>query len=115
MKFDISALNTGQKISMGIALYIIAKQILNILLGGFSGVNLLILLFGLGAGYCFYAGVKKSNLIVAVIMMLVACAYLPGNFRGGQWLYLIEGVIDIVCAGVLVFHPDIRTHCKMSR
>lgn len=107
-------LNTGQKLSMGVAVYIVIKQIINGIIGGFGGMNLVILLCGIAAGFCFYKGVAKSNLIVAVLMMLVACAYFPGNIKNFNLLYIIEGVIDMLGAVLLAFHPDIRSHCKMS-
>ncbi|MCQ2407556.1 MAG: hypothetical protein MJ065_03395 [Oscillospiraceae bacterium] len=108
-------LNNGQKLSIGVAVYIVIKQIVNSIIGGFGGLNFMILLAGIAAGVCFYQGVKKSNIVVAVLMMLVACAYLPGNIKNFQLLYLIEGVVDILGALLLAFHPDIRTHCKMSK
>lgn len=108
-------LNNGQKLSIGVAVYIVIKQIVNSMIGGFGGMNLVILLAGIAAGVCFYFGVKKSNLIAAVLMMLVACAYLPGNIRNFNLLYLAEGVIDILGSLLLAFNPDIRTHCKMPK
>ena len=108
-------LNNGQKLSIGVAVYIVIKQIVNCIIGGFSGMNLVFLLAGIAAGVCFHQGVKKSNIVVAVLMMLVTCAYLPGNIRNFNLLYLLEGVIDILGALLLAFHPDIRTHCKMSK
>ena len=108
-------LNRGQILSIGTAVYIILKQIVNIIVGGFSGLNLLIMLFGAAAGVCFYLGVRKSNIAVAVVMMTVACAFLPDNLKNFNLLYIIEGVLDMLGALLLVFHPDIRTHCKMSK
>ena len=102
----------GQKLSMAAAGYIIVKQIVNSLIGGFGGMNLFILFWGIIAGICFYKGVKKSNLFFAVLMMLIACAYLPQNIRNFDLLYLIEGVLDMLGAVMLAFHPDIRKHCK---
>lgn len=107
-------LNNGQKLSMGVALYIVIKQIINGIIGGFGGMNLVILLVGIAAGFCFYKGIAKSNLIVAVLMMAVACAYFPGNIKNFNLLYIIEGVLDMLGAVLLAFHPDIRSHCKMS-
>ena len=75
---------------------------------------IVILLCGIAAGVCFYRGVRKSNLVFAVLMMLIACAYFPGNIRNFNLLYIIEGVIDMLCAVLLAFHPAIRSHCKMS-
>ncbi|HAG12442.1 MAG TPA: hypothetical protein DCG49_01090 [Ruminococcus sp.] len=109
-----NALHEGQKLSIGAAGYLIAKQILNGIISGFGGTDLLLLLFAAAAGFCFWKGVKKSNLIAAIIIMAVACAYMPGNLKHFRLLYIIEGVLDMLCAVLLAFHPAIRTHCKMS-
>ena len=108
----------GQALSVGVAAYIAAKQILNMIIGGFSLTGLLILLFGIGAGICFLFGVKKSNLVVAVLMMLTACAYLPNNLKhigcNVYLLYTAEGLLDMAGAMLLAFHQDIRSHCKCN-
>ena len=59
-------------------------------------------------------GVRRSNIFFAVVMMLIACAYLPQNIRNFNLLYLIEGLLDMLGAVMLAFHPDIRRHCKCS-
>ena len=113
---ESGGISRGQALSTGIAAYIAAKQILNMIIGGFSLTGLLILLFGIGAGVCFWFGVKKSNLVAAVLMMLTACAYLPNNLKNiGLNVYLLysaEGLLDMAGAMLLAFQQDIRKHCK---
>lgn len=104
----------GQSLSLTVAGYVIVKQIVNMIVGGFGGLNLFILFWGAIAGICFYKGVKKSNLFFAVLMMVVACAYFPQNIMHFNLLYIIEGVLDMLGAVLLAFHPDIRAHCKCS-
>lgn len=102
----------GKRLGLAVAGYIILKQIVNGIVGSFSGMNLFILFWGVIAGICFYKGVKKSNLFFAVLMMLIACAYFPQNILNFRLLYIFEGALDILAAVMLAFHPDIRAHCK---
>lgn len=109
-------LNTGQKVSVGIAVYMIVKPVLNcVLLGG----SLAPLVLGVIALGFFYPGVKASNLIIAILLMLVACANFPNNIRNlgfnSYLIYALEGILDMLCAMVLAFHPEVREHFKLSR
>ena len=108
-------LNKGQIISMGIAVYMVLKPVFNfILLGG----ALAPIAIGIAALICFYFGVKRSNTVIAILLMLFACAYMPENIRhlglNPYLIYLLEGIADMLFAVVLAFHPDVRTHCKQS-
>ena len=109
-------LNTGQKLSMGVAVYMTVKPIFNwLVLGG----SLAPLVLGVIALALFYFGVKPSNLVIAILLMLVACANFPNNIRNigfnSYLIYALEGVLDMLCAVLLAFHPDIRTHFKLSK
>ena len=120
MGFDIqptgaSDLSTGQKISMGIALYMIIKPLFNFfVLGG----DIKPIVLGIAAMVVFYMGIKATNLVIAILLMLVACVNMPTNLKNIGFnsflIYAIEGVVDMVCAIVLAFHPEVRRHCKMS-
>lgn len=115
-KPDFSAMSTGQKISLVIALYMIVKPVFNcILLGG----SLAPLVLGIIAVVVFYLGIKATNLVIAILLMLVACANFPNNIRNiglnSYLFYTLEGVLDMLCAVVLAFHPEIRTHFKLSK
>ena len=107
--------NKGQKISLCIALWLLLKPLFNFFLLGGSPVPALL---GLAALICFYPGVRRSNTVIAVVLMLFACAYLPGNIRNLGFnpylIYLLEGIADMLFAVVLAFHPDVRTHFKQS-
>lgn len=106
-----AALNSGQKISIGIALYMIVKPVFNcIVLGG----SLSPLVLGIAAVICFYFGLKWSNTVIAILLMLTACAYFPQNVRNHSIIYLLEGIADMGCACVLVFHSAVRKHFKQS-
>ena len=105
----------GQKLCIGIALYLILKPVCNrLVLGG----SILPVVIGIAALFCLYFGVRRSNIVIAVLLMLGACAYLPENLRhigfNRYLIYLAEGIADMLFAVVLAFHPDIRRHCKLS-
>lgn len=108
-------LNKGQKICIGIALYLILKPVCNCLVLGGSLAPLVI---GIAALLLLYFGVRHSNTVIAVLLMLVACACLPDNIRNIGFnrylIYLLEGIADMLCAVVLAFQPDVRKHCKLS-
>ena len=105
------SLNAGQKISMGIALYMIVKPVFNfVALGG----SLAPLAIGLAAMVCFYFGVKRSNTVIAILLMLTACAYFPQNVRNHSVIYLLEGAAGMVFAVVLAFNTAVRKHFKMT-
>ena len=107
--FDLKQLSRGQKMSLAVAVYMCVKPVFNFLvLGGAIAP----LAFGFAALICFWFGVKYSNTVIAVLLMLVACANLPANLKNGYWVYTAEGVIDMLCACLLAFHPEIRKHCK---
>ena len=108
-------LSKGQKLGLPIAFYLIVKPVFNgLVLGG----ALAPLVIGLAALICLYFGVKWSNTVIAILLMLGACAYMPENIRhlgfNSYLVYLLEGIADMLCAVVLAFHPDIRRHCKLS-
>ena len=108
-------LGKGQKLGIIIALYLILKPVLNrLVLGG----SILPVVIGIAALFCLYFGVRRSNIVIAVLLMLGACAYLPENLRhigfNRYLIYLAEGIADMLFAVVLAFHPDIRRHCKLS-
>ncbi len=110
----------GRKLAVIVGGYMIVKQLLNGIIGGFGGMNLFLLLFAAAAAICLWFGVKSANLIVAILLMLFACAYMPGNLRNvGRdsvyLLYILEGVLDMLGACMLAFHPDVREHCNMLK
>ena len=108
-------MGAGQKIAVCIALYMCVKPVFNwLVLGG----SLAPLAFGIAALICFWFGVKWSNTVIAILLMLVACTNLPTNLKHIGFnmflIYTLEGVIDGVCAVVLAFHPEVRKHCKLK-
>ncbi len=109
----LDGLSRGQRIGLAAALYLCVKPVFNkLVLGG----SLAPLALGLIAAACLYFGLKRSNLVLAALLMLVACANMPVNLKNiGLNMYLIyalEGGLDMLTALLLAFHPDIRSHCK---
>ena len=92
----------GLRISMAIAAYLTAKPVFNFLvLGG----SIRPLALGLAAAVCFRFGIRRSNLVIAVLLMLAACVNMPASLRRiGLNMYLVyalEGLADMLCAAVL--------------
>lgn len=104
-----------QKLVLGTGIYLVLKPIMNfVLLHG----SIMPLAFGIAVLAALWYGVKGSNLVAAILLMLVACANLPNNLRNfgfnAYLFYTLEGVADMLCAVLLAFHPEIRRHCKLS-
>lgn len=97
----------GGKLITGIAVYSVAKCILNMILGGFSLSSLLL---ALAFAAFLFVPVKYVNYIAAAILAFIAVSHLPANISNisSNWIYLAEGVIDIICAVLLVTNSDIK-------
>lgn len=101
----------GKLISVGIAVYMCVKPVFNrLVLDG----QLLPLAFGFAALVCFLFAVKKSNIVIAVLLMVAACSNLPTNLKNIGWnmyfVYTIEGVLDMGAACMLAFFPVVREY-----
>jgi hypothetical protein len=97
----------GFKIIVGMAAYTVIKAVLNMIIGSFSLSGLLI---AAAMACAFFVFVKKFNYVIAVVLALIAISHLPANISniGSNWIYLLEGVIDIVCAVLLVTNNDVK-------
>ena len=106
----------GKKIVTGISIYLIVKDVFNLILGG-SFIHLIIsvvcvVLLFLGAS----GTLKYANAIVASAIALISLRYLPQNVSGlpNSFVYLAEGVIDLVCAVLLIFSSDVKAYFNQS-
>ena len=97
----------GRSIASCIGVYMILKSVINLVIG-FSVNNIVTLLVCVAFAYGLRTGKKYFNYITAVFLAAIALYHLKGNIDGRQWLYLIEGIADIVCAAILVISKDIR-------
>lgn len=99
---------TGRNIVLLIGIYLIVKSIVNLCLGGgFLDVLLAVL-----EAVVLFTGLQYVNYAVALILAVTALYYMPGNISNfsSNWLYFIEGVIDIIFAVLMIAGKNIRLH-----
>ncbi|MBR1898134.1 MAG: hypothetical protein IJ825_04555 [Oscillospiraceae bacterium] len=101
---------TGRKLTLVLAVYLVVKDGINLVLGSFSVNTWISLAISVALACVLYFGVKPSNYIAAGILTVLVMYYLPGNLRTlpGSAVYLFEGMGDLICAGLLCLHPGIR-------
>ena len=97
----------GKKWVFGIGLYLVVKSVLNLILG-FSGANIVMLILAVAA--LMLGRIPYIQYIVAVWLVLMFLVNLGGNLSnlGSQWIYLLEGLLDVGAAAVLVFEKNVR-------
>ncbi len=105
---------TGKKMVLGVGIYLIAKALLNLILG-FSAGNLITLLVAGIILVLLYKRVPYSNYIVAVYLGLVFLAHFwtnVTNLGNGlvYWLYLAEGILDLLAGALLAFNKEIKAY-----
>lgn len=100
---------TGRNLALVIGVYLIIKTILNMIIGNDPFGNVVYSVF---EAVALFTGLQYINYVVAGILLLVALLNLPNNISniGSNWVYLLEGVIDIFCAGLLIAQKDIKEH-----
>ncbi len=98
----------GMTIGVAVGIYQIIKLVLNMILGG--GFDILTLLIGAAAFLLAITGLKYGNYAVAAALALIAAAHLPDNISNisSNWIYLIEGIVDIGAAAVLCISSDVK-------
>lgn len=107
---------TGRKMALAIGIYLIAKNVLNLILG-FSVGNVITLL---AAGVIFvllYKRVPYTNYIIAAYLGILFVAHFCTNIMNlGNgwiyWLYLGEGLLDLSAAVLLAFSKDVKAYYK---
>jgi uncharacterized membrane protein len=99
---------TGRQFALFIGIYLIVKSIINMILGDTLGNVILAIM----EAFALYTGLMYINYAVAAILVVIAVVHLPSNISnfGSNWLYLLEGIIDIACGVVLVIKADIKAH-----
>lgn len=98
----------GRAYTVIIGGYAIAKGVLNMILGGgFGGIIVGIFILAV-----LYTGLQYMNYLTAAFMAITAIGYLPGNIAhiSDNWIYLIEGLIDIAFAVMLCLNADVKEH-----
>lgn len=102
---------TGKKWVLGIGAYLIVKSVLNLILG-FSGANLVMLIVSVVALILMLYRVPYINYIVAVWLALTFLLHVGSNISNfsSQWIYLLEGILDLGAAAVLVFEKNVKDY-----
>ena len=98
----------GRMLCIIMGAYFVAKAVLNMVIGG--GFSLSDLLIALALACGLFTGIKYVNYIAAAVLAFIALKHLPANISdiGSNWIYLIEGIIDIGCAALLCLQADIK-------
>ena len=99
----------GNKLCIAMAVYVAAKAVLNMVLA--KHFALVTLLVALAEAAVFFVRFKYVNYVLAAVLALTAIVYLPQNIAniGANWIYLLEGIIDIGCAALLCFNRDVKS------
>lgn len=103
----------GRNFVVIIGIYLIAKAVLNMFMGGFNIFNIVAdLIVPVICFIAMYSGLECLNIAVAVIIglpvlrnMLYNITHLPSSL-----IYLIEAVIDTGAIIMLVVQKDIKEH-----
>ena len=105
----------GRNLCGLIAGYMVIKGILNLILS-FGFTNILILAISAGLGFGLIISFKYMNFITAGFLVGMVVAHIKDNISNIglniHILYLVEAVIDVICAYKLVADQDIREHFK---
>lgn len=98
----------GRNIAVFIGVYFIVKSVLNMILGDSFG-NIIYAVF---EAVMLYTGLQYINYAVVILTGLVVIKNFGNNISniGSNWIYLLEGIIDIGCCLLLVASEDVRQH-----
>lgn len=100
----------GKNIAVIIGIYLFAKTILNMVVGGGFDIKGLvgdIVLFA-----ALFSGLQYLNYGVSAILAIVVITNLPNNIThiGSNWIYLIEAAVDVVCIVILCTNASVKEH-----
>ncbi|MDE6832995.1 MAG: hypothetical protein K2J39_01920 [Ruminococcus sp.] len=100
----------GRNIVTAMGVYLIIKSVLNMLIAG--GLSITGLLWAVLLAVLLFMGFQYTNIGVGAVLFLVAVVHLPTNISniGSNWLYFLEGIIDIVCTVLLLTNNDVKGH-----
>lgn len=98
----------GRNIAFAVGAFEAVKLILNMILGG--GFDIIAVLILAATFVCAVVGLKYSNYVIAGLLALIMAVHLPDNINNfsDNWIYLLEGIIDLVCAFMLCFNTDVK-------
>ena len=103
----------GKKIAMAIGIYLLVKQLVNVIIGA----SIFSMLIPLVISVFFYLNLwEYTNYLAGAVIALIAIWHLPDNLRNfpSSWLYLAEGILDLIASAVLIFSQDIKAYFNKS-
>lgn len=106
----------GKQIILVICIYLLAKSVLNLILGfgAESVMNLIVMTVLAGVLIC---RIVKGRWIVGAALIIVCLFHLKDNLHGlpGTWIYLAEGILDVGAAAVLFCSKDVEAYMNSSK
>lgn len=101
--------NSGKNTCIVIGGYMVVKSIINLVMGPGLG-NVITLVVSVVLAFTLIAGIKYFNFITAAYLVVIFLMHVAGNIAGHHWFYLAEGIIDVICAFLLVAGSGVRAH-----
>ncbi len=101
--------NSGKNTCIVIGGYMVVKSIINLVMG-FGIGNIITLLVSAALAFTLISGIKYCNYITAAYLVVIFLMHVAGNISGHHWFYLAEGIIDVLCAFILVAASGVRSH-----
>lgn len=100
----------GRAYCIIITAYLLIKAVLNMILGG--ALNFGDLIAAIVFGAAMFTGLQFVNYAAAGYLVIIAAVHFPANIThlSSNWIYLLEGLIDIACAALLCTVTPIKNH-----
>lgn len=104
-------MENGKKMVTIVSVYMVLKSLLNLILG-FSFSNILTLIIAILLAAAMLRKIQYSQYVTVVLLVLLFLVNLPANITniGQNWIYLLEGILDVGAAAILVLHKDVKTY-----
>ena len=106
----------GRTVCIAITAYMLLKAVLNMLLGGisFGGIFSMFVSIGIAVviGVFMFSGLEYVNYVVAGYLAIGFVTHLIPNILHitDNWIYLLEGFVDVGCAVILIILPQVKEH-----
>ena len=98
----------GRNMAVGIGVYFVIKSVLNMILGGgFTGI-----IWAVIEAILLYTRLQYINYAIVILTGLVVIKNFGNNISniGDNWIYLLEGIIDIGCCLILCVSAEVKEH-----
>ncbi|MBR1592759.1 MAG: hypothetical protein IJ666_07105 [Ruminococcus sp.] len=103
----------GKTVCIAITAYTAAKQLLNLIIGGFSLNGLLsVVIIAVIMGLALLSGIKYMNYVVSAVIAFVILRHIGYNISNfpSTIIYLLEAAIDVVCIILLTLSQDVKAN-----